>query len=100
MEADGIDSRADTTLSVQKAIDDFLADAKNHLEASTQKQYRILFAKLNDFCKQHGFVFLPPIGSHAGSGISELVDLCPTHSREESRKFEAVLYVVCGEWLA
>jgi integrase len=62
MEADGIHSSADTTLTVQKATDDFLTDAKNHLEASTQKQYRILFDKLNGFCKQHGYVFLKQMG--------------------------------------
>lgn len=45
-------------LTVQKATDDFEADVKNNIKTSTLKQYKILLARLNKFCKERGFVFL------------------------------------------
>lgn len=65
MEADGIDaymSGQHTVLTVQKATDDFKADAKNNIKSSTLKQYKILLSRLNEFCKQRGFVFLKQLG--------------------------------------
>jgi integrase/recombinase XerD len=68
MEADGIamylsgGNGNHCALTVQKATDDFLIDAKSHLEPSTQKQYRILFDKLNGFSKQRGYIFLRQLG--------------------------------------
>ena len=65
MEADGIDAylTGDSgALTVQKATDDFEADAKNNIQTSTLKQYKILFVRLNDFCKQRGYVFLKQLG--------------------------------------
>ena len=61
MEADGIDAYQtgnSGALTVQKATDDFKADAKNSLKPPTLKLYRILLARLNAYCKQHGYVFL------------------------------------------
>jgi site-specific recombinase XerD len=65
MEADGIDAyltRDSAALTVQKATDDFEADAKNNIQTSTLKQYKILFSRLNDYCKQHGYIFLKQLG--------------------------------------
>ncbi len=65
MEADGIDAylTGDSgALTVQKATDDFEADAKNIIQASTLKLYKILFARLNTYCKQRGYVFLKQLG--------------------------------------
>jgi site-specific recombinase XerD len=65
MEADGIDAYLtgdQSALTIQKATDDFQADAKNIIQASTLKQYRILLARLNAYCKQHGYVFLKQLG--------------------------------------
>jgi site-specific recombinase XerD len=65
MEADGIDaySTGDSgALTVQKATDDFQADAKNNIQTPTLKLYKILLTRLNDYCKQHGYVFLKQLG--------------------------------------
>ena len=65
MEADGIDaySTGDSgALTVQKATDDFQADAKNNIQTPTLKLYRILLTRLNDYCKQHGYLFLKQLG--------------------------------------
>ncbi len=65
MEADGIEayvSGDQNALTVQKATDDFEADQKNNLQASTLKQYKILLARLNAYCKEHGYVFLKQLG--------------------------------------
>jgi integrase len=65
MEADGIDgySIGDRgALTVKKATDDFEADAKNNIQASTSKQYKILLSRLNSFCKDRGYVFLKQLG--------------------------------------
>ena len=65
MEADGIDAylTGDSgALTVQKATDDFEGDAKNIIQESTLKQYRILLVRLNAYCKQHGYVFLKQLG--------------------------------------
>jgi integrase len=65
MEADGIDAyqTGDSgALTVQKATDDFEADAKNNIQASTLKQYKILLARLNAYCKDHGYIFLKQLG--------------------------------------
>lgn len=65
MEADGIDaySTGDSgALTVQKATDDFQADAKNNIQTPTLKLYRILLTRLNDYCKQHGYIFLKQLG--------------------------------------
>lgn len=35
---------------------------KNNIEVSTLKQYKILFARLNKYCEQHGYVFLKQLG--------------------------------------
>jgi len=61
MEAGGIDAYLTGdkgALTVQKATDDFEADAKNNIQTSTLKQYKILLARLNAYCKDHGYVFL------------------------------------------
>jgi integrase/recombinase XerC len=57
MEADGIIAAAEA-VTIKKAIDDFLTDARTVVKASTVKQYRIILSKLNEYCQQHGFVFL------------------------------------------
>jgi site-specific recombinase XerD len=65
MEADGVDSYLagdHSALTVQKAIDDFEADAKNNIQASTLKQYKIILAKLSAYCKGRGIVFLKQLG--------------------------------------
>jgi len=46
----------------RKAADDFERDAKNNIKPSALKQYKILFSRLNEFCKQHGYVFLRQLG--------------------------------------
>ncbi len=72
MEADGIDAYLtgdSEALTIQKATDDFEADAKNNIQEPTLKQYRILFVRLNDYCKQHGYCVLEATGRRAGSGI-------------------------------
>jgi site-specific recombinase XerD len=61
MEAGGI-TTAGEAITVQKATDAFQTDAKNNIQASTLKQYRIILARLNAYCKQHGFVFLKQLG--------------------------------------
>lgn len=61
MEADGIDAYMagkHDALTVQKAIDDFLIDAKNNVEPPTIKLYRILLSRLNTYCKERGLIFL------------------------------------------
>ena len=65
MDADGIDAylTGDSgALTVQKATDDFQADAKNNIQTPTLKLYRILLTRLNDYCKQHGYIFLKQLG--------------------------------------
>ena len=65
MEADGIDAylKGDRgALTVSKATDDFQTDMKNIVQPSTGKHYRILLQRLNDYCKQHGYVFLKQLG--------------------------------------
>jgi site-specific recombinase XerD len=65
MEADGIEAYLTGdkgALTVQKVTDDFEADAKNNIQTSTLKQYKILLSRLNAFCKQHGYVFLKQLG--------------------------------------
>jgi site-specific recombinase XerD len=61
MEADGI-SVVGEAVTVKKATDAFETDAKNNIKASTLKQYKILFARLNKYCEQHGYVFLKQLG--------------------------------------
>jgi integrase len=61
MEADGIDAYLNGdrgALTIKKATEDFEADAKNILKPPTLKLYKILFARLNDYCPKHGYVFL------------------------------------------
>lgn len=61
MEADGPDrylAGQQDTLTVEKAVEDFQADTKNNVRATTMKQYRILLSRLSGFAKQHGVVFL------------------------------------------
>lgn len=65
MEADGVDAYLageQDALTVHKAIEDFEADAKNNIQASTLKQYKIILAKLSTFCKSRGLVFLRQLG--------------------------------------
>jgi integrase len=67
MEAEGIEAylastNGNSVLTVKKATDDFEADAKNNIKPSTLKQYKILFARLNDYSQQHGYVFLRQLG--------------------------------------
>ncbi len=68
MEADGIEAYLSgvgdrvSALTVKKATDDFEADAKNNIKPSTLKQYRILFQRLNDYCRGRGYVFLRQLG--------------------------------------
>lgn len=57
IEAEGI-TTAGEAITVQRASDAFQTDARNNIQASTLKQYRIILARLNAYCKQHGFVFL------------------------------------------
>jgi integrase len=65
MEADGIDAYLNGdrgALTVKKATDDFEIDAKNNLKPPTLKLYKILFGRLNEYCRQHGYVFLKQLG--------------------------------------
>jgi integrase/recombinase XerD len=65
MEADGIEAYLagdHNALTIQKATDAFETDAKNNIKASTLKQYKILFSRLNDYAKEHGLVFLKQWG--------------------------------------
>jgi integrase len=65
MEADGIGAYLDhgtQALTVKKATDDFETDAKSNLKPPTRKLYRILFGRLNEYCRQHGYVFLKQLG--------------------------------------
>jgi integrase len=65
MEADGIDAYKtgdNSALTVKKATDDFEADAKSILKLPTLKLYKLLFARLNDYCRQHGYIFLKQLG--------------------------------------
>ena len=65
MEAEGIDAylMGDSgALTVLKATNDFEIDAKNNIEDTTLKQYRILLSRLNAYCKEHGYVFLKQLG--------------------------------------
>lgn len=70
MEADGIDAYLSgngnldhRALTVEKATTDFEADAKaSGITEATLKLYRILFARLNKYCKEHGYVFLKQLG--------------------------------------
>jgi site-specific recombinase XerD len=69
MEADGIEAyltgvggNQTSALTVKKATADFETDAKSNIKPSTLKQYRILFARLNAYCKEHGYVFLKQLG--------------------------------------
>jgi site-specific recombinase XerD len=61
MEADGITGVGEA-VTVKKATDAFETDAKNNIEASTLKQYKILLSRLNSFCQSHGYVFLKQLG--------------------------------------
>jgi site-specific recombinase XerD len=61
MEADGITAVSEA-VTVKKATDAFETDAKNNIEASTLKQYKILLTRLNKYCEQHGYVFLRQLG--------------------------------------
>jgi integrase len=61
MEADGITAVGEA-VTVKKATDAFETDAKNNIEASTLKQYKILLTRLNKYCEQHGYVFLKQLG--------------------------------------
>ena len=61
MEADGI-TVVGEAVTVQRATDDFEKDAKTVIKSSTLKQYKILLARLNEFCKEHGYVFLKQLG--------------------------------------
>jgi site-specific recombinase XerD len=65
MEADGIEAYQTgdrEALTVEKATKDFETDVKTLIKDSTLKQYKILFARLNAYCKQHGYVFLKQLG--------------------------------------
>jgi integrase len=65
MEADGIGSYSagdKGALTVQKATDDFIADAKSSIKPPTVKLYKLLFARLNEYCRQQGYVFLKQLG--------------------------------------
>ena len=68
MEADGIDAYVSGVngdhgaLTVKKATDDFVTDAKSNIKPPTLKQYQVLFARLNEYCQQHGYVFLKQLG--------------------------------------
>ena len=57
MEADGITAVGEA-VTVKKATDAFEKDAENNIKASTLKQYKILFARFNTYCEQHGYVFI------------------------------------------
>jgi site-specific recombinase XerD len=61
MEADGV-TVVGEAVTVKKATDAFETDAKNNIEASTLKQYKILLSRLNAFCQSHGYVFLKQLG--------------------------------------
>jgi site-specific recombinase XerD len=61
MEADGITAVGEA-VTVKKATDAFEIDAKNNIESSTLKQYKILLTRLNKYCEQHGYVFLKQLG--------------------------------------
>jgi site-specific recombinase XerD len=65
MEADGIDkySTGDhSALTVKKATDDFEFDAEKNVELSTLKQYKIILGRLNEYCHEHGYIFLKQLG--------------------------------------
>ena len=61
MEAEGITSGGEA-VTIQKATDDFENDAKTTITDSTLKQYKFLFARLNDYSKAHGYIFLKQLG--------------------------------------
>jgi site-specific recombinase XerD len=61
MEAEGI-TAINEAVTVQKATADFIADAKTIIKSTTIRQYKFLFARLNEYCKQHGYVFLKQLG--------------------------------------
>jgi len=61
MEAEGPDSFLSgdkNALTVEKAVEDFKADAQNNVQPSTMKQYKILLARLTQFCQQRSLIFL------------------------------------------
>jgi integrase len=61
MEADGITS-AGETVTIEKAIEGFEADAKTTIKPSTLKQYKIILGRLDSFAKDKGYVFLKQLG--------------------------------------
>jgi hypothetical protein len=61
MEADGISSGGET-VTIQKAIEAFEADAKTTVKPSTLKQYKIILGRLDAFAKEKGYVFLKQLG--------------------------------------
>jgi site-specific recombinase XerD len=61
MEAEGI-STAGETITIEKAIEAFQADATNTVKPSTLKQYRIILHRLSAFSKEKGYVFLKQLG--------------------------------------
>jgi site-specific recombinase XerD len=61
MESEGITS-VGHPVTVRKATDDFEKDAETNIQPSTLKQYKILFARLNRYCEQHGYIFLKQLG--------------------------------------
>jgi hypothetical protein len=66
MEADGISqyvgNNGTGALTVKKATEDFETDQNNILKPPTLKLYRILFGRLNEYCRQHDYVFLKQLG--------------------------------------
>jgi Phage integrase SAM-like domain len=61
MEADGVTAVNDA-VTIKQATDAFEKDAKAIIKQPTLKQYRIIFARLNAYAKEHGCVFLKQIG--------------------------------------
>ena len=57
MEADGITAVGEA-VTIKRAIEDFLKDARTTIGATTWKHYRILLGRLGGYCEQHGYVFL------------------------------------------
>lgn len=58
MEAEGIVSAGEKTVTVEKALDAFETDAANVIKASTLKQYKRLFRRMRAYCQSKGLVFL------------------------------------------
>jgi site-specific recombinase XerD len=61
MEANGITSGGET-VTIEKAIEAFEADAKTTVKPSTLKQYKIILGRLEKFAKEKGYVFLKQLG--------------------------------------